>query len=86
MKFKKIQEGEVKLSVPEGVIYDASVFYNPEGEMTRDISVCAFQELQKEFGEKITMCDALAGSGVKGLRYAKEITGVKKSFINIKNL
>jgi tRNA (guanine26-N2/guanine27-N2)-dimethyltransferase len=85
MKFKKIQEGDVKISVPEGVIYDASVFYNPEGEMTRDVSISAFQVFQKEFEGKITICDALAGSGVKGLRYAKEISGIKKVSINDKN-
>jgi tRNA (guanine26-N2/guanine27-N2)-dimethyltransferase len=85
MNLKKIQEGKIKLSAPEGVIYDASVFYNPEGEMSRDISVSAFQTFQKSFEEKITICDALAGTGIRGLRYAKEIEGVKKVFLNDKN-
>lgn len=85
MKMMKIKEGKVKISVPEGRIYDASVFYNKEGEMNRDISVSALQVFQKEFKEKITVCDALAATGVRGLRYAKEVSGIKKVILNDKN-
>lgn len=85
MKFKKIQEGKVNFFVPEGRIYDAPVFFNPEAELTRDISVSAIQTFQKEFKNKITICDALAGTGIRGLRYAREITGIKKVILNDKN-
>jgi len=85
MRLKKIQEGKVKLFVPEGRIYDASVFYNEEGELNRDISVSALQMFQKEFKSKITVCDALAATGIRGLRYAKEVSGIKKVFLNDKN-
>jgi len=85
MKLKKIQEGKVKFFVPEGRIYDASVFYNPEGELNRDISIAAIQEFQKGFKRKITISDALAGTGIRGLRYAKEIKGVKEVVLNDKN-
>jgi tRNA (guanine26-N2/guanine27-N2)-dimethyltransferase len=85
MKLKKIKEGKVSLSVPEGRIYDASVFYNKEGEMNRDISVSAIQIFQKEFKEKITVCDALSATGARGLRYAKEISEIKEVILNDKN-
>ena len=45
MKYSKVKEGKVFLTVPEGRIYDASVFYNPEGELNRDISVSALPGL-----------------------------------------
>lgn len=85
MKLVKVKEGKIKLSVPEGRIYDASVFYNKAGEMNRDISVSAIQTFQKEFKEKITVCDALSASGARGLRYAKEISGIKEVMLNDKN-
>lgn len=85
MKIRKIKEGKVVISAPEGRIYDASVFYNNEGEMNRDISISAIQAFQKEFKEKITVCDALSATGVRGLRYAKEVAGIKKVVLNDKN-
>jgi tRNA (guanine26-N2/guanine27-N2)-dimethyltransferase len=85
MKLRKIQEGKVRIFVPEGRIYDASVFFNPEGELNRDISVSALQVFQKEFKNKITICDALSGTGIRGLRYAKEVSGIKKVILNDKN-
>lgn len=85
MKLKKIQEGKINLFVPEGRIYNAPVFYNPEAELNRDISIAAIQTFQNEFKKKIIICDALAGTGIRGLRYAKEIKGIKKVFLNDKN-
>jgi tRNA (guanine26-N2/guanine27-N2)-dimethyltransferase len=85
MKLKKIEEGKIKFWVPEGRIYDAAVFYNSEAELLRDISISAIQTFQKDFKNKITICDALAGTGVRGLRYAKEIKNIKKVVLNDKN-
>jgi len=85
MKLKKIQEGKIKFFAHEGRIYNAVVFYNPEAELTRDISTSAIQVFQKQFKNKITICDALAGTGIRGLRYAKEISGIKKVILNDKN-
>ncbi|NIO44707.1 MAG: tRNA (guanine(10)-N(2))-dimethyltransferase [Candidatus Aenigmarchaeota archaeon] len=85
MKSKKIQEGKINFFAPKGRIYDAPVFYNPEAELTRDISISAIQAFQKQFKNKITICDALAGTGIRGLRYAKEVSGIKKVILNDKN-
>lgn len=58
----------------------ASVFYNPEMELNRDISVAviaAYSEQiasHKQLGlSDITYIDALAASGIRGLRIAKEV-------------
>jgi tRNA (guanine26-N2/guanine27-N2)-dimethyltransferase len=85
MKIESRREGKIAISYPKGRIYDASVFYNPEGEMNRDISVSALQVFQEDFKDKITICDALSASGVRGLRYAKEISGIKNVVLNDKN-
>jgi tRNA (guanine26-N2/guanine27-N2)-dimethyltransferase len=85
MKLRKIQEGKAKIFVPEGRIYDTSVFYNPEGELNRDISIAALQIFQREFKSRITVCDALAATGIRGLRCAKEVSGIKKIILNDKN-
>jgi tRNA (guanine26-N2/guanine27-N2)-dimethyltransferase len=82
MKLKKFHEGKIAISAPEGRIYDASVFYNSEGELNRDISVSAFQVMQKEFEGKMTICDAMSATGIRGIRYAKEISKVGKVFLN----
>jgi tRNA (guanine26-N2/guanine27-N2)-dimethyltransferase len=85
MKLKKIQEGKIKFWIPLEDKYKAPVFYNPEAEITRDISISAIQIFQKQFKNKITICDALAGTGIRGLRYAKEISNIKKVILNDKN-
>jgi len=85
MKLKKIREGKIKFWIPTENIYSAPVFFNPEAELTRDISISAIQIFQKEFKKRITICDALSGTGIRGLRYAKEISGIEKVILNDKN-
>ncbi|MFB6216236.1 MAG: hypothetical protein ABEJ72_04605 [Candidatus Aenigmatarchaeota archaeon] len=67
MSEKVVEEGEVRLEVPEGRIYDQNVFYNPEMELDRNISVCA-----ASLEEPDKLCDALSASGVRGIRYKRE--------------
>lgn len=85
MKLKKIQEGKIKIFAPVGRIYDTPVFYNPEMELSRDISLSALQVFQKQFKKKLNICDALAATGIRGLRYAKEVPNVKEVILNDKN-
>jgi len=82
MKFKQIKEGSVKFFVPVGRKYDTPIFYNDEAELTRDISICALQVFIDNSDKKINVCDALSASGVRGLRYATEIRGIGKVFLN----
>lgn len=85
MKTHKIAEGKIKLLVPLENLYEAAVFYNPKMIFNRNISVAVVQIFQKTADRKITICDALSASGVRGLRYAKEISGVKEVYLNDKN-
>jgi len=85
MKLERIQEGKVKIFAPVGRIYDTPVFYNPEMELSRDISISALQVFQKDFKKKLNVCDALAATGIRGLRYAKEVSSIKEVILNDKN-
>lgn len=86
MKVQKIREGKINLYVPTARLPEhAAVFYNPKMEFSRNISVAALQVFQRQFKRKITVCDALAATGVRGLRYAKEVKGIKKVVLNDKN-
>lgn len=84
MELRKIREGKIVLWTPAERKYDADVFFNPEAELVRNISVSALQVFQKSFG-KIDVCDALSGTGARGLRYAKEVKGIKNVIMNDKN-
>ncbi len=84
MNNKHIQEGLVKIIVPEfdKVSAKAPVFYNPAMELNRDLSILALQKFQMDLGEDINVCDAFGGSGIRGIRYSKEISGVSKVVVN----
>ncbi|MFH0929226.1 MAG: tRNA (guanine(10)-N(2))-dimethyltransferase [Candidatus Aenigmatarchaeota archaeon] len=85
MKLKKIKEGKAKIWIPMEDKHKASVFYNPEAELLRDLSISAIQVFQKDFDDKISICDALSGTGARGLRYAKEIKNAKEVVLNDNN-
>lgn len=87
-----IQEGEVKALVPRLSAFikkpsdyapsKAPVFYNPIMELNRDLAVIAVQAYQKMLSRKISICEPLAGCGIRGIRFAKEVGGVEKVVIN----
>ncbi len=83
MDTKIIQEGLVKIKTPEfdKVSSKAPVFYNPVMELNRDLSIIAIKTYQKELKHEINICDAFGGSGIRGVRYAKEIENVSKVVI-----
>ncbi|HID60326.1 MAG TPA: tRNA (guanine(10)-N(2))-dimethyltransferase [Hadesarchaea archaeon] len=91
MELKFIVEGQTRLEVPASERFRTKaedyapsmtpVFYNPRMEFCRDISVSVAQVLADELGE-LLICDSLAGVGVRGVRYAKEVKGVSKVLIN----
>ena len=84
MEIKIIHEGLVEIKTPEfdKVSSKAPVFYNPVMELNRDLSVLAIKTYQKELGHEISICDAFGGSGIRGVRYAKEIDDVSKVVIS----
>ncbi len=87
-----VEEGRVKLSVPrikafvklpsEYAPSKAPVFYNPVMELNRDLAVLALQTYQRIKDRKISVCEPLAGCGVRGIRFATEVKGVEKVLIN----
>src|SRR3990172_6268294 len=85
MKTLNIKEGGTSIYVPREKTYEASVFYNPEAELTRDISVSALQAFQKQSKLKLNVLDALSATGIRGLRYKREVKGIKGLVLNDKN-
>ncbi|XP_063702750.1 tRNA (guanine(26)-N(2))-dimethyltransferase [Culicoides brevitarsis] len=74
------------------------VFYNPVQEFNRDLSICVLntfiqdwfkakdKELTVERGKKdengVTILEALSATGLRSIRYAKELQGVKEIVAN----
>jgi tRNA (guanine26-N2/guanine27-N2)-dimethyltransferase len=87
-----IKEGEVKVVVPKLAAYvkkpwdyapsKAPVFYNPTMELNRDLAVLALQAHQKLLGREVSVCEPLTGCGLRGVRFAVEVKGVRKVFLN----
>jgi tRNA (guanine26-N2/guanine27-N2)-dimethyltransferase len=83
-----INEGKVQMLVPKLSAYGvnpsdyapskAPVFYNPVMEFNRDLSVLAFKAYQHLINKEITICEPLTSQGIRGIRYAMEIEGVKQ--------
>ncbi|QLC49850.1 tRNA (guanine(10)-N(2))-dimethyltransferase [Methanolobus zinderi] len=86
MNIRAVKEGKTEVLVPvheEGVSFPPSaapVFYNPAMELNRDISVAAISVFAKILSERrnipvenIRYLDALAASGIRGLRIANEV-------------
>ena len=86
-----VKEGKVKVLVPKLATFvkqpsdyapsKAPVFYNPVMELNRDIAVLALQAYQRIVNREISICEPLTSSGIRGVRFAVEIRGVKKVLI-----
>ncbi|MGQ9551582.1 MAG: tRNA (guanine(10)-N(2))-dimethyltransferase [Candidatus Bathycorpusculaceae bacterium] len=87
-----VQEGKVKVLVPKLKAFaglpseyapsKAPVFYNPAMELNRDIAVLALRVHQKIMNREISVCEPLTGSGIRGIRFAAEVKGVKQVLIS----
>ena len=83
-----IQEGKVRAIVPKLQAYKkhpsdyapskAPVFYNPVMELNRDLAVLAFQAYQRIANREISICEPLTSTGIRAVRLAAEIQGVKQ--------
>ncbi len=86
-----IREGKVQVLVPKLEAYGvnpsdyapskAPVFYNPVMEFNRDLSVLAFQAYQRMVNREISICEPLTSQGIRGVRFAVEVAGVKRVLI-----
>ncbi len=78
MKETTVEEGGIKLRIPDASKpEDGEVFYNPHMKSNRDITVELLNRRLKNF----FALDALAGTGAKGLRIAKE-TSAEEVILN----
>ncbi len=67
---KKIKEGSAEIFIPteEKISKKLPVFYNPVMKLNRDITIL----LLKQF-PPMNLCDPLAGTGIRSIRFAKEL-------------
>jgi len=89
---KTVNEGKVKILVPrletfvkeawEYAPSKAPVFYNPAMELNRDLAVLTLQAYQKTVKRELVSCEPLAGCGVRGVRLATEVEGVREVVVN----
>jgi tRNA (guanine26-N2/guanine27-N2)-dimethyltransferase len=87
-----VKEGKVKILVPKLKAFmkqpsdyapsKAPVFYNPVMELNRDIAVLASQAHQRIVNREISICEPLTSTGIRGIRFAAEIHGVKNVLIS----
>jgi tRNA (guanine26-N2/guanine27-N2)-dimethyltransferase len=87
-----VKEGQASVVVPKLAAYvkeaweyapsKAPVFYNPAMEFNRDLAVLAMQTYQRILGREISVCEPLTGCGIRGIRFAVEVEGVRKVFVN----
>jgi len=87
-----VKEGKGKVLVPKlGAFVErpsdyapskAPVFYNPVMELNRDIAVLASQAHQRIVNREISICEPLTSTGIRGIRFAAEIHGVKNVLIS----
>ncbi|HIQ03682.1 MAG TPA: tRNA (guanine(10)-N(2))-dimethyltransferase [Desulfurococcales archaeon] len=85
-----IREGLTKAFIPNldyyrrpNGLYEPSwapVFYNPRMEFNRDIAVLFINTI--DYPHKMIVTDPLAGTGIRGIRYAIECSNVEKVYIN----
>jgi tRNA (guanine26-N2/guanine27-N2)-dimethyltransferase len=89
---EEIVEGAARIVIPKleafkRAAYDyapsrAPVFYNPIMELNRDIAVLVLQAFQATAGRELIVSEPLAGCGVRGIRFAKEVEAVHKVHLN----
>ncbi len=79
-----IEERGTKLDieVEEEPTKESQVFYNPKMILNRDISVSALKVYSEDQKVDLKVLDALGGTGVRGIRYLREVPGIEKVVIN----
>jgi len=85
-----VKEGLVRILAPNPEYYKrpdgiyepswAPVFYNPRMEFNRDIAVLFINTV--DYPRKMIVTDPLAGTGIRGIRYAVECENIEKVYIN----
>ncbi|TRO46120.1 tRNA (guanine(10)-N(2))-dimethyltransferase [Candidatus Bathyarchaeota archaeon] len=91
-----ITEGKIKALVPRHSAFKkkpsdyapskAPVFYNPTMELNRDLAVLALRTHQKILERELYVSEPLTGCGLRGVRLAVEVEGIRKVKLNDINL
>lgn len=80
--YEEHREGEVTFlcpPIPKVPTTSMSVFYNPKSELNRDTTIIALKAFLKRYDKKgVRVCTPLAGTGVRAIRIAKEVSGIEK--------
>jgi len=84
---RRVTEGRVSFYIPdtpdmETDFVKTPVFYNPQMELNRDLSILAVQVFQEEKQRLIQFCEPLTGCGVRGIRIALEVRGIQAVYLN----
>jgi tRNA (guanine26-N2/guanine27-N2)-dimethyltransferase len=91
LELRRIREGGTDLLTPEPSAFMvrgrfepslAPVFYNPKMEFSRDIAVLLLRLFSGMRDKPLEVCDPLAGSGARGIRYAKEVCNLASVVIS----
>lgn len=86
-----ITEGLARILVPKLSLYArpgqyvpslAPVFYNPKMKFNRDVAVLVLQAFQKSLNRPIRIAEPLAGCGVRGIRFLKEVPYLENVSLN----
>ncbi len=87
-----VNEGDVEVLVPKLKAFvkeaweyapsKAPVFYNPAMALNRDLAVLALQAYQRTVKRELVACEPLGGCGVRGIRLAKEVEGIRGVVVN----
>ncbi|MGF3521861.1 MAG: tRNA (guanine(10)-N(2))-dimethyltransferase [Candidatus Bathyarchaeia archaeon] len=82
-----VTESKARIVVPKLAAYGvtpsdyapsrAPVFYNPIMELNRDLTILTFQVYQHKIGRDVSICEPFTGTGIRGIRFAAELDGVK---------
>lgn len=88
----EVREGKASVLVPDLSKYmvgnrpepaHAPVFYNPRMEVNRSVSVAVLRAYVNYSGSNgIIVCEPLAGTGIRSIRYALEVPGVSRVIAN----
>ncbi len=87
MPLELLYEGKVKLLLPDRAVLGEearkAVFYNPVMSFSRDLSICVLKAYANVIGKKdLRVAEPLTASGVRGIRYAKEVEEVEEAVLS----
>jgi tRNA (guanine26-N2/guanine27-N2)-dimethyltransferase len=83
---KEIIEGKARILVPkldlesgqpiQHLRSEAPVFYNPVMKTNRDSAVLALKAIQAKKRMEMNICEPMCGSGVRGIRFSREVKNI----------